>query len=96
LFVCGRPKAFPPPRQEPGCARLRSVHPPAGGRVLQGGAPQGRGDWKRLLRSLYPLPTPKASMPHSKAGGRYFFGGKKVSKKPPLIPGQRTHGLRGL
>ena len=38
---------------------------------------------------------PKSPMPHSRGGGRYFLS-PKSNQKGPLIPGQRTHGLRGL
>ena len=78
----------------PGCAlytRLRA------GVCFRGGCPAGAGgDWEPLLCSRFPFPVSKSSAPHSRGGGRYFFAAKKVSKKPPLIPEQRTHGLRGL
>ena len=63
---------------------------------------KGRCHGSAVTEGLKTSPAPPLSLAHPKSPhapykerGRYFLS-PKSNQKGPLIPGQRTHGLRGL
>ena len=106
--VCEADKGGPSPAGKGGLARRAKTDEVEAQRALsplvsrsiapfvqRGDAPQGQGGLETYPALPFSVAVLVLLYAPLKERGRYFFGVKKVSKKPPLIPGQRTHGLRG-
>ena len=61
---------------------------------LRGRCPEGADEVETQCALPFSLSHPKSPMPPCKECGRYFLS-PKSNQKGPLIPEQRTHGLRG-